>query len=52
MLDSRVLENLTLKNRQYIDRLLWEIGSFEEYNLKKLEDFRRRGFTLTRSMGA
>lgn len=52
MVDSRALENLTLKNRQYIDRLLWEMDLFEEYNLKKLEDFRRKGFTLTRSMGA
>jgi hypothetical protein len=31
---------------------LLEIGSFEEYNLRKMEEFKRKGFTLTCSMDA
>ncbi len=41
------LKAITDKNRSYVDRILQEIESFEEYNLKKIEHFISRGFNIT-----
>lgn len=49
-LNSDLLFTLTEKNRIYIDRLLNEIGSFEEYNLQKLRNFSSRWFEITSNL--
>lgn len=42
------IKNLQSHNQEYIEHILSRIWDFEEYNLRKLQDFQNHWYTLTR----